>query len=180
MGSVFNLLKLTDRYERKARLIPALLSCLSVVPGLAALNSSAWGWVQSLAIGGGLAAVAAVGLAYGASAAGRHYERKLWPRWPYDAPTNQWLHPEDFSSSQEQKRLWYGAVKRLVKLDIMDASALEDEKNLELIINDAVRALRHQFRLTGASGLLANHNEDYGFARNLWLAYVYSGFPRVL
>ena len=167
MGTVLDLLKLTDRYERKARLLPALLSCLTVVPGMTALSSSFLGWIPSLSVGSGLAVVAAVGLTYGASAAGRQYERTLWPRWPYDAPTNRWLHPEDGSCSQEQKRLWHGAVKRLVKLDIAGAASLGDEKNLELIINDAVRTLRHQFRLTKASGLLATHNEDYGFARNL-------------
>ena len=167
MGTILDLLKLTDRYERKARLLPAILSCLSVVPGMAALSASILGWIPSLSVGSGLAVVAAVGLAYVASAAGRKYERVLWPRWPYDAPTNLWLHPEDSSCSREQKLLWYGAVKRLVGLDIAGAAASEDIRNLQLTINDAVRTLRHQFRLTEASGLLDIHNEDYGFARNL-------------
>ena len=167
MGTVLNLLKLTDRYERKARLLPALLSCLVAVPIVAALSSSILGWVASLSVGGGFAVVGAVGLAYGASAAGRHYERRLWPRWPYDAPTNRWLHPDDTDCSQEQKQLWYEAAKQLVGLDISRAIIHGDRDNLERVINDAVRALRHQFRLTKIDGLLVTHNEDYGFARNL-------------
>lgn len=167
MASALNLLKLTDHYERKARLLPALLSCLVVVPVGAALSSSTFGWFYSLSLGGGIAVVGAVALAYTASAAGRHFERKLWPDWPHDAPTNRWLHPDDTHCSQEQKKLWYEAVKEVVGLDIGQAVTREDQENLERIINDAVRALRHQFRITELDGLLSTHNEDYGFARNL-------------
>ena len=167
MESALNLLKLTDRYERKARLLPALLSCLAGVPIFAALSPSILGWVKTLSIGGVFVAVGAVGLSYAASAAGRHFERKLWPRWPYDAPTNCWLHPDDTHCSREQKQHWYEAVKHLVELDIHNVAAQGDRKELERVINDAVRALRHQFRLTNVDGLLAIHNEDYGFARNL-------------
>ena len=112
-------------------------------------------------------AVCAVASSYAASAAGRRYERKLWPRWPHDAPTNRWLRPGDSSGSQQQKRLWYEAIKRLAGLDIPIVAAQGDEAELERIINDAVSVLRHQFRDTKFNGLLATHNEDYGFARNL-------------
>ena len=167
MGSVLNLLKLTDGYERKARLLPALLSCMVFVPMVAVFGSGIVGWVTRLSIGGGVAVVGAVGLAYAASGAGRHYEKRLWPRWPYDAPTNRWLHPDYSDCSQEQKQIWYDAVKQLAGLDISRAVGQGDPDNLERVINDAVRALRHQFRLTKVDGLLVTHNEDYGFARNL-------------
>ena len=167
MESALNLLKLTDRYERKARLLPALLSSLVVLPIVAALSPSILGWVRSLSIGGGFVALGAVGLAYAASAAGRHYEQRLWPRWPHDAPTHCWLHPDDTHCSQEQKQFWYKAIKLLVELDIPIVATQGDTKELERVINDAVRALRHQFRLTNLDGLLATHNEDYGFVRNL-------------
>ena len=167
MVSVFDLLQLTDRYERKARLLPAILSVSVVVPGTAPFSLGGLGWLIGLSAGVGLAAVCAVGLAYVASAAGRQYERKLWPRWPYDAPTNRWLHPDDTCCSQGQRQLWYEAIKRLVGLEIPNVAAQGDEGELDRVINDAVRALRHQFRGTEGDGLLAAHNEDYGFARNL-------------
>lgn len=167
VGGALNLLKLTDRYEIKARLLPALLSCLVLVPPVAALSSSALDWFYGSSIAGGTAVLGAVALAYTASAAGRRYERKLWPRWPYDAPTNRWLHPNDTHCSQEQKLIWYEAIRNLLGLDISRTVAQGDQDNVELVINDAVRALRHEFRLTKLDGLLSTHNEDYGFSRNL-------------
>ena len=167
MKSALNLLKLTDRYERKARLLPALLSFAVILPGLTTLGSGYMGWVPSLSIGGALAVVGAVGLAYGASAAGRHFEKRLWPRWPHDAPTHRWLHPDDTSRSEQQRLRWYEAIRQVVHLDIAEAAASEDRNELELVINDAVRELRHRFRHTNEIGLLDTHNEDYGFARNL-------------
>ena len=167
MESALSLLKLTDRYERKARLLPALLSCFVVVPIFAALGPSPLGWIKSLSAGGGLVFVGAIGLSYAASAAGRHFERKLWPRWPHDAPTNRWLHPESTQCSRQQKQIWHDAIKHLVQLDIQTVAAQGNNRELERVINDAVRALRHQFRFTNVGGLLTVHNEDYGFARNL-------------
>ena len=112
-------------------------------------------------------ALGAVGLAYAASAVGRNYEKRLWPRWPHDAPTHCWLHPDDTHASQEQRQFWYRAIKQLLELDISNVATQGDTKELERVINDAVRGLRHQFRLTNVDGLLSTHNEDYGFARNL-------------
>ena len=150
VNAILNLLRLTDRYEIKARLIPALISCLSVVPGVAVLLSllEIPNWILNLSAGGGVTAVLAIGLSYGSSMAGRKYERRLWTRWPYDAPTNIWLHPDDSHKSLEQKRLWYGATKRLTGLDIGQASMGGDKQNLERVIDDAVVALRPRFEVT--------------------------------
>ena len=168
MRPALTLLKLTDRYELKARLMPALLSCSVTIPGIAAaFNSSIVSLVARLSVIGGLAVVCAVGLAYVASMAGRRYEQKVWPCWPHDAPTNLWLHPDDDHCSLEQKRVWYAAIKRQVELDVNEAIAKENAEDIELVINDAVGALRQRFRRVEIDGLLAIHNEDYGFARNL-------------
>ena len=171
MDSILNLLRLTDRYEIKARLIPALISCLAAVPGVAALFSLGIpNWILNLSAGGGVAVVLAVGLSYGSSMAGRKYEGRLWTRWPYDAPTNLWLHPDDSHNSLEQKRIWYEAIKRLTGLDIGQAAMEGDKQNLERVINDAVVALRPRFRTlrqTEIGGMLAIQNEAYGFTRNL-------------
>ena len=162
-----DLLTLMDRYEFKARLLPALLSSFVVAPTVAVLASDTLGWPSSVSIGGGLGVACAVGLAYAASAAGRYYEKRLWPRWPHDAPTNRWLHPDDDSCSQAQKELWYAAIERLVGLGIRNVIGRGEPGELDRTINDAVRALRSQFRHRNVGGLLSIHNEDYGFARNL-------------
>ena len=171
MNSALSLPRLTDRYEIKARLLPALLSCSVAIPVVAALFSLGIpNWFVNLSASGVISVVLAIGLSYSSSLAGRKYEAKLWPRWPHDAPTNVWLHPDNSLRSTEQKRIWYGAIKRLTDLDIAQAAVGNDKQNLESVINDAVIALRPQFRTlrqVESGGLLATHNEDYGFSRNL-------------
>ena len=167
MRPILTILHLTDHYERKARLLPALLSFLVVLPPIAAVSTNAFTKLVGISTGGVLFAVISVGLAYLASAAGRHYEKKLWPNWPFDAPTNRWLHPNDTYCSREQKELWYRAIKFQTGLDIHEVAAKEDEPDLDRVINDAVRTLRIRFRQAGQGGLLSTHNIDYGFARNL-------------
>ena len=161
-----NLLKLIDRYEIKARLFPALLACLPMAPGLAALGSTGFDWDPSLASEGGIATMCLLGLCYLASAAGNRYQRKLWPRWPHDAPTNRWLHPDDTHLSTQQKLIHYKQILDLVGLDIQHASRTDDPTELEKTINDAVRNLRKRFKSISGRTLLQIHNEDYGFARN--------------
>ncbi|MYE55555.1 MAG: hypothetical protein F4X30_00530 [Acidimicrobiaceae bacterium] len=155
-----------DRYEVKARLLPALLSCLVAVPGIGSLLGGYADHADELLVGGGLTGIAlTVGLAYLAAAAGRIYERKIWHDWPHDAPTNRWLQPDDDHCSKQQKEIYYNAIHRILGLDI--AMAAESDDELRQVINDAVRGLRSKFRALEAQGLLNTHNEDYGFVRNL-------------
>ena len=72
-----------DRYEVKARLLPALLSCLVAVPGIGGLVGGYADQTTELLVGGSLTGIAlTVGLTYLAAAAGRRYERKIWHDWP--------------------------------------------------------------------------------------------------
>ena len=168
MSQTLKLLKVIDRYEVKARLVPGLLSVLVLVPGGVALRllmrSSG---SQGLAVDVGVGAVIGLGLAYAASAAGNRLQQRLWLRWPFDSPTNRYLHLADPSASQQQKSICYQAIRALTGLDIESATKAGDPRQLDLVINDAVRDLRHQFRSSPHAGLLQTHNEDYGFARNL-------------
>ena len=141
------------------------------MPGLGGLIGGYADHADDLLTGGSLTGLALmVGLAYAAAAAGRRYERKIWPNWPYDAPTNLWLHPDDSHCSQQQKDIYYKAITRIVGLDISIAAVEDDQRK---VINDAVRGLRHKFRVLEITGLLTIHNEDYGFARNLAGLYLF-------
>lgn len=167
MAQVLKLLHLSDRYEIKARLLPGLLSVAVLLPGAAAAGVPFLDTPQRLALGVGFGVVLAVALAHAASAAGNRLQRRLWPRWPFDSPTHRYLHPDDRSCSEQQKAIWYEAIRGLLGLDIPAAATSTEPHELELVINDAVRFLRHRFRSSPHSGLLQIHNEDYGFARNL-------------
>ena len=166
---------LSDHYERKARFLPAAFCALPLLPVSAALGGPLLEWVKLLLAGAGIGTVAAVGLSHLASAMGNRIQRKFWPRWPYDSPTNRWLHPEGGRSGQ-QRELWYAAVKRLVGIDI--AAAVAASEDVEAVINDATAALRNFFWQRSDAERLRMHNVDYGFARNLtgmrsiWIAFL--------
>ena len=157
-----------DRYERKARLIPAIAACLPAIPGIASLFSfSDLSLAIETSISSFLVFVIAVIMSYAASLVGRRYERKLWPRSPNDLPTNEWLTPNNTLHSQEQKRIWYEAIRRCTGFDIQEAIHTHNSQDLDRLINDAVRTLRQQFRDANVSDMLFKHNVDYGFSRNL-------------
>ncbi len=160
-----NYANLSDDYERKARLLPAILTILFLFPVSYSLGGPLAGWIQTLVGGIGIGAVVAVGLSHLSSAVGNRLQNQMWPRWPYDAPTNQWLLPTNNLKSEQQRFIWYSAIKRLTKLDIA-AARNKGEGELENIINDAVGAVRNLLWKTDQADRLRIHNIDYGFARN--------------
>jgi len=174
--SVLGFLNLSDYYERKARFLPGLLSTAFLLPLAAAAGVPLENWLMGLSVGAGLSAALAVGVSHLASAMGNRFQEKLWPRWPHDCPTNQWLHSNDTTRSNQQKQNWYAAIKRLTNLDI-PAAAASGESELEAVINDAVSALRARLWNTEYGERVSIHNADYGFVRNfaglspLWLAF---------
>jgi hypothetical protein len=174
--SVLGFLNLSDSYERKARFLSGLLSTAFLLPLAAAAGVPLDNWLMGLGVGAGLSAALAVGISHLASAMGNRFQEKLWPRWPHDCPTNQWLHPNDTTRSNQQKQNWYAAIKRLTNLDIPMA-ATSGEGELEAVINDAVSTLRARLWNTKYGERVSVHNADYGFVRNfaglslLWLAF---------
>jgi len=160
--SYFNL---SSHYERKARLLPGILSIMVLLPLAAAVSVPLVGWITVVLTGLGLGAVAAVGISHLSSAAGNRIQRMLWPKWPHDSPTNRWLHPADATRSTQQKKNLYAAIKRLTNLDI---EAVDSDKpgELEAVINDAVSTLRYRLIGSEHASRMDNHNADYGFARN--------------
>jgi len=171
-----NYFNLSDHYERKARFLPGLLSVMVLMPVSAAFDWPLSNWLNLLLVGVGSAAAVSVGLSHLASAAGNRFQEKLWPRWPHDAPTHLWLHPDDTSRSKQQKDVWYSAIKRLTNLDI-PASFNHGSNEIDSVINDAVSTLRYRLRNSEHADRLAIHNTDYGFARNftglrsIWLSF---------
>ena len=159
-------LNVSSRYERKARLLPGLLTIMALVPLGIAFGAPVTDWVRLIATGAGLWALCGVLLSHLASGAGNRYQTRLWPRWPHDSPTNLWLHPDERLASGQQKRQVYAAVKRLTGLDI-EAAATEGPGETEAIVNDSVSRLRNRLWRSTLADRLDLHLADYGFSRNL-------------
>jgi len=162
-----NYFNLSDEYERKARFIPGVLTALPLLPVSVAYGGSLGEWVRVLLLGVGTGAVISVGISHLTSAFGNRLQNEIWPDWPYDSPTNRWLHPDDKTVSTQQKERWYKAFKRIVGLDIEAALRKHDPNEMKAIINDAVKAMRDRLWKVPEAERLRLHNIDYGFARNL-------------
>jgi hypothetical protein len=174
-SNVLSFLNLSDAYERKARFSPSVLAILTLSPAAMALSLPLLGWVGAMVAGFGVAAVVSVGLTHLASAMGNRFQRALFPRWPYDSPTNARLSPLDATCSKEQKQRWYDSIKAITGLSIQDCP-VDDRDELDRLINDAVTAVRTALWKHPKADRLHTHNADYGFARNfaglapIWLA----------
>lgn len=158
---------LSDRYERKARFLPAFLSVLPLLPMSAAFSAPLLEWVKAVAAGVGVGAVLAVAISHIASACGNRLQLALWPDWPHDSPTNRWLHPEDQSVSVQQKQRLYRVIKSTLGLNIQEAIDGGNPTEVKTVINDSVGALRNRLWQMPLAERLRILNEDYGFARNL-------------
>jgi len=160
-------LNLGDSYGRKARFLPGVLSIAVLIPLSSAFGGPLIGWISSLFAGAGLSALLGTAVSQFASLAGNRYQRKLWPRWPHDSPTNRWLHPGDTTRSLQQKKIWFAAIKRLTQLDIAAVAKSGDQAEVERVIDDAVSRIRNQLWKKPIAERLDLHNADFGFARNL-------------
>ena len=102
-----------------------------------------------------------------ASAMGNRLQSRLWPDWPFDAPTNAGLMPDNPDVSPQQRDMWYKQVKRVIGIDLQVEADRGDANIIRATVNDAVVNLRNQFRRGPAR---ARHDQEsirYGSARNL-------------
>jgi len=167
MGSSWlTYVNLSDPYERHARFVPAMLTLLFVTPAAWALGLPWPSWIQGLLAGTGVFALISIGLSHLSSALGGRLQSSLWPRWPHDSPTNEWLNPHNKRCSSQQKSVLYASIKRLTGLDIGSADETGNSEDLEACINDAVSQMRNRLWASDYAKRLEIHNRDYGFARN--------------
>lgn len=170
---------LTTKYDREARLVPALASFLPGLPLPFVLNEGASVWrLLLLGLGTtGLAVLASFVLVQVASAMGNRLQRKLWPDWPFDAPTNVRLMPTYAKTSPQQRARWYAQVKELTGIDVQAEVDRGNESSVRVTVNDAVERLRNRFRRRAATR--TRHDQEsirYGATRNftgmrsIWLS----------
>lgn len=158
---------LDSKYRRTARLFPALITVALLLPIAIMLGIPLSGWLIAMSACGGVtvAAAAVAHLSHFASAAGNRVQEKLFPKWPHDSPTNLRLHPNDTTTSKQQKKKWYEAILRMTGLDI--AAVADDPEEAERVINDAVVTLRTKvFEGNELAQRMDIHNADYGQIRN--------------
>jgi hypothetical protein len=167
MKSVLQVLSLSDRYERKARLLPGLIVALAPAITAATAAHDLVTWYTGVGAGLGVELVLAFGLGLVARAAGRRMEESLWKSWG-GPPTTRWLRPTDTTCSDQQKVRWRAAIKQFTGLSLpATMTPSRTPEDVDRVIHDATKQLRYAIRERPEARMVAVHNEDYGFARNL-------------
>lgn len=167
MRLLVQILSLSDRYERRARLLPGLIAATPATLTVAAVTFGKLQWYTAVGLTAGAELVLAFLLGYLARATGKATEEAMWAEWG-GAPTTRWLRPRDTTCSEQQKSRWRGVIKRIINLTIPASATPErDDAEIDRIINDAVRQLRYKLRDRPEAAMVRIHNEEYGQARNL-------------
>ncbi|WP_155625640.1 hypothetical protein [Burkholderia pseudomultivorans] len=161
-----------DRYDRNARLKPALLMLLPALVAVIALYHDALGMLGSivtLAGGCGLPFL----LADFARSRGVAREQELWKSWG-GAPSTQLLRHADSTVDPVSKARYHGflAEKTSTKFPTPAAEKQNPEK-ADAVYASATKWLRGATRDEKKFRLLLNDNITYGFRRN---AYGLRGF----
>jgi len=177
MGTFLQLLNITDRYERKARLLPALIVALPLAIAVGSVVMNMVEWQRALGYGTLFGGVIGVGLSHFARIPGVWLETKLCKKWQ-GLPTHRWLRPADTTHSEKQKSLWRKAICTITGISLPTKPGNKSEADINILINDAVLQLRHRLRNTSMDSMVNTFNEDYGFARNFagmrWLWLIFS------
>lgn len=155
-----------DEYERRARLLPALLVAAPAVGVIAPLAASTYGLLVSALVGplalfGGTVVVAVLVRERGLQA-----ERQLWTAWG-GPPTTMLLRDRPDSSARHRRhRHLVEAATGLPLPTLRDQQ--DDPGDADEQIAQAVAELRSLTRDCDRHPLVFVANRDYGLARNLF------------
>ena len=166
MGLTDFLAKVTDPYERQARLYPALLAGLPLIVAATVLYGS-----NSVITAASTVAVSCGGLYLLANIArerGRRLEPILYEAWG-GKPTTQLLRHRDRNIESPTKRRYHEFLSRTVSLQF--PSETEEESNpvtADEIYQSAVRWLLNHTRDKSKHKMIFEENIAYGFRRNAY------------
>jgi hypothetical protein len=167
MRLLLQILSLSDRYERRAQLLPGLIAASPLALTVAVVARSALTWYEAAGATAAAEFLVAFLLGYLARARGKAAEEVMWKAWG-GPPTTRWMRPSDATCSDEQKAKWRGVFHRISGLRIpASASADRTEADVDRVTEDAVRYVRNLLRNHPVAGMVRLHLEEYGFARNL-------------
>jgi hypothetical protein len=167
MRVLLQTLSLSDRYERKAQLLPGAIAASPLTLTIATTGAFLMPWYGTVGATVGVELVLTFLLGYLARILGRAVEAGLWRDWG-GPPTTRWLRPSDSTCSDQQKSRWRGVLQRITGLKIpATVTAERTEAEIDRVTADAVRHTRNVLRNLPVAGMVQIHNEEYGFARNL-------------
>lgn len=167
MRLLLQILSLSDRYERRAQLLPGLIAASPLALTVVVIAGSALTWYETAGATAATELLVAFLLGYLARARGKAAEEVMWKAWG-GPPTTRWMRPSDATCSDEQKTKWRGVLHRISGLRIpASVTADRTEADIDRVTEDAVRYVRNLLRNHPLADMVRLHLEEYGFARNL-------------
>ncbi len=165
MGLSDMLARVTDPYERKARLWPALLTLLPMVVAIWLLYGPLLSVLTNVAVlvasCGGLYLLANI-----CRERGKRLEPKLFENWG-GKPSTQLLRHRDKTIEGATKVRYHAFLSRRINTAFPDeAQELSNSGAADEVYQSGVRWLLNQTRDTEKFGLLFAENISYGFRRN--------------
>ena len=165
MGLSDALARITDPYERQARLWPALLALLPLVAMMGLLYASS----TTIAVNATMTAISC-GALYLLTNMCREFGKRLEPAlfegWG-GKPSTQLLRHSDSTIEGVTKRRYHAFLASKLNTAFPDAAReSQDPKGADDVYQSAVRWLLNQTRDTKTFGLLFQENIAYGFRRN--------------
>jgi len=158
---------INSKYSVLARLIPALASLLPLLPVTFVLGATLEEWQTLIGDKTGIFVLFSFVLTTLASAMGNRLQNRLWPDWPFDAPSNVQLMPDNPHISSLQRTLWYTQIKQVTGLDIQSEVENGDHEIIRITVNDSVVNLRNQIRSGPLRSRHDRESANYGGVRNL-------------
>lgn len=165
MGLNEALARITDPYERQARLWPALLALLPIIAMVGLVYAA-----EAPVITNAVTLAASCGALYLLAGLcrefGRRLEPKLFEAWS-GKPSTQLLRHRDPTIEGVTKRRYHAFLATKINTPFPDeAQEAQDPKAADEIYQSAVRWLLNHTRDTKTFGLLLQENIAYGFRRN--------------
>lgn len=164
MGLGSLLAKVTDPYERQARLYPALLAGLPVI-----VMASAFYGTNSVVTAASTVAASCGGLYLLANIArerGRRLEPQLFESWG-GKPTTQLLRHRDLIIESPTKHRYHTFLSQAINLKFPDEKEEKDNPmKADEVYQSAVRWLLNQTRDKEKYRMILDENIAYGFRRN--------------
>lgn len=156
-----------DRYERNARLYPAVLVLLPVIVAVFCTIPSFPQTTTTCVIGGLILVAGAYALMFIVRQCGRTIEPSLWEGWK-GPPSTRFMLWSDGTFSDEWKAVGHKTVLSALGIKLLTKKEEQsDAGRAARLIADSFVQVKSVLKLEKPEGDHQIHNIEYGFARNL-------------
>jgi len=156
-----------DKYERNARLWPALIVISPVLLAVAATLPTTGQGMAQYAVAAALVVAGLYALMQVVRHLGRAIEKSLWASWG-GPPSTRFVLWSDSTFSSDWKEIVHSVVSSSLSIRFLSPDGeQENPSHAAKLIGDAFAQVKSVLKMEKPDGEYQTHNAEYGFARNL-------------